>query len=158
MTAVESTHLLRSSGRGPRRRAVSRAPVRSDGNCLQQLASRRKVAGDVLVVSGHGSEFFAWAFMWIEHDNGLPSVFLEIVEWCYEIGISRDEHDAVEVLFHVVYEHLGCDVHIRTFLFGLPHGRGRNLFAGLARFLGERIARTEKVLGSASNRQAFSCR
>ena len=116
----------------PRRRTVDRAAVRADGDYLWKLALRRKVAGNVLIVGGHGSEFFAWAFMRIEHDNRLPSMFLEIMERCYEIGIARDKHDAVEDLFHVVYEHLRCDVHIRTFLFGLPHDRSRNLFAGFA--------------------------
>ena len=56
----------------PRRRAVDRAAMRTNGNCVGKLALCRKVAGDVLVVGGHGAEFFAGAFMRIEHDYGFP--------------------------------------------------------------------------------------
>ena len=116
----------------PRRRAVDRAAMRSNRYDVGKLALCREIAGNVLVVSGHCTKFFAGSFVGIEHYDGLARAFLEIVERRNEVGVARYEHDAVEVLFHVVYEHLRCDVHIRTFLFGLPHGRSRNLFAGFA--------------------------
>ena len=98
----------------PRRRAVDRAAMRTNGNCVGKLALCRKVAGDVLVVGGHGAEFFAGAFMRIEHDDGLPRSLLEIVKRGNEVGVSRDKYDTVKVIFHVVDEHLGCDVNIRA--------------------------------------------
>ena len=113
------------SGRGrwrsPYRRAVDRTSVRTDGDYLWELALCRKVAGDVFVIGGYGTEFFAGAFVRIEHDNGFSCAFLEIVKRRNEIGVAGDEYDAVKILFHVVDEHLGSDVYVRAFLFGFPH-------------------------------------
>ena len=107
---------LRCGGRlCPRRRAVDRAAMRTNGNCVGKLALCRKVAGDVLVVGGYGTEFFAGAFVRIEYDNGFSCAFLEIVKRRNEIGVAGDKYDAVEILFHVVDEHLGSDVYVRAF-------------------------------------------
>ena len=125
----------RGSRRSPRHRAVDRAPVRPDGDYLRQLALRRKVSRDVLVIGRHGAEFFAGTFVRIEYDDGLSCAFLEVVKRRNEIGVARDEYDAVKIFFHVVDEHLGSDVHVRAFLFGFPHCCNGNLLAGLAGFL-----------------------
>ena len=139
----------------PRRRAVDRAAMRTNGNCVGKLALCRKVAGDVLVVGGHGAEFFAGAFMRIEHDDGLPRSLLEIVTRGNEVGVSRDKYDTVKVIFHVVDEHLGCDVNIRAFLFGFPHGCDGSLLAGLARFFCKRIAGAESLVVSLDDLQLW---
>ena len=52
-----------------RRRVVDRAAMRPDWDYVGKLALRRKVAGDVFVVGGYGADFFAGAFMRIEHDQ-----------------------------------------------------------------------------------------
>ena len=139
-----------ASGRGrwrsPCRRAVDRAPMRADGDYLRKLALCRKVAGNVLVVGGYGTEFFAGAFVRIEYDNGFSCAFLEIVKRRNEIGVAGDEYDAVKILFHVVDEHLGSDVYVRAFFFGFPHCCDGNLPAGLAGFLCKRIAGTESFI------------
>ena len=139
-----------ASGRGrwrsPCRRAVDRAPMRADGDYLRKLALCRKVAGDVLVVGGYGTEFFAGAFVRVEYDNGFSCAFLEIVKRRNEIGVAGDEYDAVKILFHVVDEHLGSDVYVRAFFFGFPHCCDGNLPAGLAGFLCKRIAGTESFI------------
>ena len=95
------------SGQIPCRRAVDRASVASDWNHVGQLALRRKVAGDVLVVGGYGTEFFTGAFVRIEYDNGFSCALFEIVKRCNEVGVAGDEYDAVKILFHVVYEQSG---------------------------------------------------
>ena len=59
----------------PRRRAVDRAAMRPDGDYLWKLALRRKVAGNVLVVCGHGTKLFAGAFMGIENDDDKGRTF-----------------------------------------------------------------------------------
>ena len=86
----------------PRRRAVDRAAMRSDRNHFRQLALRREIAWNVLVVSGHCTKFFAGSLVGIEHYDGLARAFLEIVERRNEVGVSRYEHDAVEVGLNVV--------------------------------------------------------
>ena len=130
----------------PCRRAVNRAAVRSYGNHFGQLALRRKVAGDVLVIGGYGTEFFTGALVRIEHDNGFSRALLEIVKRRDEVGVAGDEYDAVKILFHVVDEHLGSDVYVRSFLFGFPHCCDGNLLAGLAGFLCKRIAGAESFI------------
>ena len=139
-----------ASGRGrwrsPCRRTVDCAPVRADGDYLRELALCRKVAGDVLVISGYGTEFFAGAFVRIEYDNGFSCALLEIVKRRNEVGVAGDEYDAVKILFHVVDEHLGSDVYVRAFLFGFPHCCDGNFPAGFARFLCKRIAGTESFI------------
>ena len=125
---------IRDSGMGamlrPRRRAMDRAAMRPDGYHVGKLAFCREIAGDVLVVSGHCTKFFAGSFVGIEHYDGLAHAFLEIVERRNEVGVSRYEHDAVEVGLNMVNEHLGGDVYVRAFLLGFPHGCVRNLRAG----------------------------
>ena len=123
----------------PRRRAVDRAAMRPDGNHFGQLAFRRKVAGDVLVVGGHGTKLFAGAFMGIENDDGFSRALLEIVERRDEVGVAGDEYDAVEVGLHVVDEHLGGDIHVGAFLFGFPDSGERDFSAGLAGLFREGI-------------------
>ena len=76
---------IRDSGMGailrPRRRAVDRAAMRPDGYHVGELAFRRKVARDVLVVGGHSAKFLAGSFVWIEYDNGFSCALLEVVEF-----------------------------------------------------------------------------
>ena len=130
----------------PRRRAVDRAVVRSYGNHFGQLALRRKVARDVLVISGYGTEFFAGAFVWIEYDNGFSCALLEIVKRRDEVCIARDENDTVEVGLDMVDEHLGGNVHVGALLFGFPHGCAWNLSAGFARLFCKGIAGSETLV------------
>ena len=66
----------------------------------------------MFVVSGHCTQFFAGTFVWIEYDDGLPRVFLEIMERCNEISVSRDKYNAVKNRFHVIDEHLRGNVHV----------------------------------------------
>ena len=103
--AILATAVRRRRSR-PRGRAVDRAAMRANRDYVGQLAFRRKVSRDVLVVGGYGAKFFTGAFVWIENEDGFPRSLLEIVKRCNEIGVARDKHDAVKVVFHVVYEHL----------------------------------------------------
>ena len=91
---------------------MDRAPMSTNRDDIRELALRRKVAGNVLVISGHCTQFFAGTFVWIEYDDRLPRVFLEIIERCNEISISGDKYDAVKTRFHVIDEHLRGNVHV----------------------------------------------
>ena len=84
--------------------------------------------------------------MGIEHNDGLARALLEIVERRDEVGIAGDEHDAVEVGFDVVDEHLGGDVNVGAFFFGFPHGCARNLITGFAWFLRKGITGAETLV------------
>ena len=130
----------------PRGRAVDRAAMRANRNYVGQLAFRRKVSRDVLVVGGYGAKFFTGAFVWIENEDGFPRSLLEIVKRCNEIGVARDKHDAVKVVFHVVNEHLGCDINIRTLFFCFPHGCDGNLTARPTWFFRKRKASPETFI------------
>ena len=122
------------------------APVSTNGNDVGELALRRKVAWDVFVVGGHRTEFFAGAFVWIEYDDGLSCVFLEVMKRCNEVGVSRNKYDAVKTRFHVIDEHLRGDVHVGSLFLCLPHGCDRDLLTGLARFLGEGITGAKALI------------
>ena len=130
----------------PCRRAVNRAAMRPDGYHVGELAFRRKVAGDVLVVGGHSAKFLAGSFVGIENDDGFPRTLLEVVEWRDEVCIARDENDTVEVGLDMVDEHLGGNVHVGALLFGFPHGCAWNLSAGFARLFCKGIAGSETLV------------
>lgn len=130
----------------PRRRAVDCATMRSNGNNFRQLALRRKVTGDVLVVRGNCAKFFAWPFVRIEHDDRFVRVLLEIMEWSNKVGVARYEYDAVKIGFDVVYEHLRCDIYVGALFFCFPHGCKWNPVAGFARFFCKWEARAKTLV------------
>ena len=115
--------------------SMNRTTMSTNGNDTGKLIPRWQITWNVFVVGGNGSEFFAGTFVWIEYDDRLSSVFLEIMKRCYKVGVSRDKYDAVKTRFHVIDEHLRGDVYVGPLLLCLPHGCDGDLLTGLAWFL-----------------------
>jgi len=108
----------RSGELRPRRRAVDRAPMRSDWNHFRQLALRWKVAGNVRVIGSVIADV-GKTFVRIEHEYLLAKLFSNQVKWRYEVRVPADECNGINVIREHVVEHVGCDVDIRPFLFQL---------------------------------------
>ena len=130
----------------PRRRAVDRAAICTNWYHVGELVFCGKVARNVLVVGGDGAKFLAGAFMRIEHDYGFTRVLLEVVKGCDEIRVAGYENDAVKIALNMVNEHLGGDVYVRAFLFGLPDSCKRDLWTGLTGFFRKWIASAEALV------------
>ena len=75
----------------------------------------------MFVVGGHSTEFFAGTFVWIEYNDGLSRMLLEVMKRCNEVCVSRNKYDAVKIRFNVIDEHLRGDVHVGSFFLCLPH-------------------------------------
>ena len=130
----------------PRCRAMDRAPICAHWYYVGELVFCGKVARNVLVVGGDGAKFLAGPLMRIEHDYGFARVLLEVVKGCNEIRVAGYENDAVKIAFNMVNEHLGGDVYVRAFLFGLPDSCIRHLRTGLAGLFRKWIASAEALV------------
>ena len=130
----------------PRRRAVDCAAICAHWYYVGELVSCGKIARNVLVVGGDGAKLLAGSFMRIEHDYGFARVLLEVVKGSNEIRVARYENNAVKIALNMVNEHLGGDVYVRAFLFGLPDSCKRDLWTGLTGFFRKWIASAEALV------------
>ena len=101
----------------PRRRAVDRAAMRTNGNCVGKLALCRKVAGDVCIVCRRPLKMFGDSFSWVEYKHGFPKFAAECENSSCLIGVSGYQREAVSVGMHGVDK--GCDrkIYVGSFFF-----------------------------------------
>ena len=71
----------------PSGRTVDRAPV-GKRHDLRQLALRRQVAWDVLVIGCESAQFLAYRIMRIEHERTFANFMPEERKWCRKIHIN----------------------------------------------------------------------
>ena len=101
----------------PRRRAVDRATMRTDGDYFWKLALRRKVAGDVCVVCRHSLKMFGDGFSWVEYKHGFPKFAAECENRSCLIGVSGYQRKAVGVGVHGVDKGCDCKIYVGSFFF-----------------------------------------
>ena len=73
---------------------MDRAPVGQRHN-LRQLALRRKVAGNLRVISGVILQIGWSVDSWIEYQNLLLQFKTYDIDWCDVIGITRHKHETI---------------------------------------------------------------
>jgi len=103
-------------GRGPCRRAVDRAAVRSNRDYLWELTFRRKIAWDVRIVGSVIADV-GKALVRIKHEYLLAKLLANQVKWCDEVRIATNEGHGVNAVRKRIIKHVGRDVDIRPFLF-----------------------------------------
>ena len=121
----------------PRRRAVDRAAMRSDGNNFRQLALRREIAWNVRVVGSRSLKMVGHGFAWIEYKHRFPKFAAERLNRPSLIGIAGYQNKAFGIGAHGIDKGGNSKVYVRTFLLKLNDMRhsGNGFFASFALFV-----------------------
>ena len=112
--------LQRGCGRTPRRWAVDRAPVRSDGDYVGQLALCRKVTGDAPAIGGMETEV-SRALARIEHDCSPLEFVSHKIERSDEVRIAGDNGKCIGGICIGIVEKRCGEIDVRPLLFHLYH-------------------------------------
>ena len=104
----------------PRRRAVDRAAMRSDGNNFRQLALRRKVAGDVPAICSVKAKI-CWTLARIEYYCAPLEFVANKVKRGNEICVARYDDKCVGCICVGIAKKRGGEIDICSFFLNLYH-------------------------------------